>query len=337
MKKTLVVLLLVCLWQVTVFAGGKQETAQASKGASVGVFVANSFGDKAFYDIALDGIKTIAKQFSVSTNQYEGRLEPNNFEAILSSAGKSNKLVFVLGFEAIDAMLKVAPRYPETMYVFLDSLVDSADVVSLAYKDHEGTFVAGCLAGLLTQRAGVKYVNDKKLIGYIGGVDSPVMQRALWGYEQGLTHVAPDAKVEAIFVGSWVDPAKGKEANLALIEKGSDINFQYAGLSGEGGFSAAKEGAPMWVIGGGYDQRWLAPDNTIASVMKGVNTSMVYLTDLFLKGKLKKGEKFIWGVKEKGVYLTMSKDLVPADIVSRVEDIQKQIGDGTIQVTEFRN
>ena len=98
-------------------------------------------------------------------------------------------------------MLKVAQRVPDSTYVFLDSVIDSEDVVSLAYKDHEGTFVAGALAGLLTQRTEVKYINSDKVIGYVGGVDSPVMQRALWGYEQGLKYVAPDAEVEAIFVG----------------------------------------------------------------------------------------------------------------------------------------
>jgi basic membrane protein A len=337
MKKLIVIAVLVLFIPALLFAGGEQETAASEAEISVGVFVADSFGDRAFYDIALDGIKAVADTYDVETNQYEGRLEPDNFEPILTSAGKNNDLVFVLGFEAIDAMLKVASRVPDSIYVFLDSLIDSEDVVSLAYKDHEGTFVAGALAGLLTQRTEVKYINSDKVIGYVGGVDSPVMQRALWGYEQGLKYVAPDAEVEAIFVGSWVDPAKGKEANLALIEKGSDINFQYAGLSGEGGFNAAKDGAEMWVIGGGYDQRWLAPDHTIASVMKGVDTSMVHLTDMFLKGELEKGQKMTWGVKERGIYLTMSEDLLPADLIQEVEAIQEKIEKGGITVTEFRD
>lgn len=337
MKKLIVIAVLVLFIPALLFAGGEQETAASEAEISVGVFVADSFGDRAFYDIALDGIKAVADTYDVETKQYEGRLEPDNFEPILTSAGKNNDLVFVLGFEAIDAMLKVASRVPDSIYVFLDSLIDSEDVVSLAYKDHEGTFVAGALAGLLTQRTEVKYINSDKVIGYVGGVDSPVMQRALWGYEQGLKYVAPDAEVEAIFVGSWVDPAKGKEANLALIEKGSDINFQYAGLSGEGGFNAAKDGAEMWVIGGGYDQRWLAPDHTIASVMKGVDTSMVHLTDMFLKGELEKGQKMTWGVKERGIYLTMSEDLLPADLIKEVEAIQEKIEKGEITVTEFRD
>jgi basic membrane protein A and related proteins len=308
----------------------------AAEPISVGVFVADSFGDRAFYDIALGGITSIENEFGVTTHKYEGKLDNENFIALLTSAGQTDDLVFVLGFEAIDAMLEVAPKNPDTIYVFLDGVLDSPDVVSLGYKDHEGAFLAGALAGLMTTQTDLNFINADQVIGYVGGVDSPVMQRALWGYEQGLKYALPDGVLEYIFVGSWVDPAKGKEANLALIEKGSDINFQYAGLTGEGGFNAAKEGAPMWVIGGGFDQRWLAPDNTIASVMKACDVSIHDLTEMYINGELQKGMTFNWGVKERGVYLVMSEDLVPAEIVATIEGYQEKIANGEITVTEFR-
>jgi basic membrane protein A len=327
---------LVLLLALIPFLVFSETGGQGKKQVSVGVFVADSFGDRAFYDIALDGITMIKKDFGVESYRYEGRLKPDNFEPLLSTAARKSQLVFVLGFEAIDATLNVAKKYPNSTFVLLDAIVDSKDVVCLAYKDHEGSFLAGALGALLTTEKGSKFVNPSKMIGYVGGVDSPVMQRALWGYEQGAKYINPDVKVESVFVGSWVDPAKGKEANLALIEKGSNINFQYAGLSGEGGFNAAKEGAKMWVIGGGFDQRWLAPNNTIASVMKAVDVSMDYITGQFLEGKIKKGDTFSWGVKEKGMYLTMSKDLLPASIVDKVNALTKKIQAGEITVTEFR-
>ena len=311
--------------------------AAEEEAATVGVFVADSFGDRAFYDIALGGIEQIENEFGVTVNKYEGKLDNDNFVTLLTQAASTDGLVFVLGFEAIDAMLEAAAKNPDTLYVFVDAVLGSPDVVSLGYKDHEGAFLAGALGGLLTTRTDVEFINEDQVIGYVGGVDSPVMQRALWGYEQGLMHTLPDGAVEHIFVGSWVDPAKGKEANLALIEKGSDINFAYAGLSGEGGFNAANEGAPMWVIGGGFDQRWLAPDNTIASVMKAVDVTIYELTDMFLKGELEKGTDFNWGVAERGVYLVMSEDLVPADIVEQVGELQEKIASGEIVVTEFRD
>lgn len=342
MKKTISLLLgLLLVFTVILSACAPKSTPspaaeEQAAPISVGVFVADSFGDRAFFDIALNGIDSIEKEFGVTTHKYEGKLDNENFVTLLTSAAKTDDLIFVLGFEAIDAMLDAAAKNPDAMYVFLDAVLDSKDVVSLGYKDHEGAFLAGALGGLMTTRTDLKYINDTKMIGYIGGVDSPVMQRALWGYEQGLKYAAPDASVEYIFVGSWADPAKGKEANLALIEKGSDINFQYAGLSGEGGFSAAKEGAKTWVIGGGFDQRWLAPDNTIASVMKACDISIHDLTDMFIKGELEKGTQFNWGVKERGVYLVMSEDLVPADIIKTVNDYQDKIASGEITVSEFR-
>ncbi len=309
----------------------------AEETLTVGVFVSDSFGDRAFFDIALDGITAIEEGFGATVNKYEGKLDSDNFVTLLTQAANTDDLVFVLGFEAIDAMLDAAAKNPDTIYVFVDAVLGSPDVVSLGYKDHEGSFLAGVLGGLLTARADVEYINDDLVIGYVGGVDSPVMQRALWGYEQGITYAQPDGMVEYIFVGSWVDPAKGKEATLALIEKGSDINFAYAGLTGEGVFSAANEGAETWVIGGGFDQRWLSPDNTIASVMKAVDVTIYELTDMFIKGELEKGMEFNWGVAERGVYLVMSEDLVPADIIEQVNDIQEKVASGEITVTEFRD
>ena len=319
-------------------AAESEEAAPAEQAepVTVGVFVADSFGDRAFYDIALNGITMIEEEFGAVTHKYEGKLDNENFITLLTNAAKTDDIVFVLGFEAIDAMLQVAPQNPDTIYVFLDAVLGSPDVVSLGYKDHEGAFLAGALAGLMTTQTDVKFINEDKTIGYLGGVDSPVMQRALWGYEQGLKFALPDGNVEYIFVGSWVDPAKGQEANLALIEMGSDINFQYAGLTGEGGFNAAKEGAEMWVIGGGFDQRWLAPDNTIASVMKACDVSIRDLTKLYIDGELKKGTDYNWGVKERGVYLVMSEDLVPAEIIATVNDYQEKITSGEITVSEFR-
>jgi basic membrane protein A len=322
---------------VGILASACAAPAAQDETETVGVFVSDSFGDRAFFDIALGGIEQIENELGVTVNKYEGKLDNDNFTTLLTQAASTDDLVFVLGFEAIDAMLEAAAKNPDTLYVFVDAVLGSPDVVSLGYKDHEGAFLAGALGGLLTTRTEVQFINEDKVIGYVGGVDSPVMQRALWGYEQGLKYTLPDGAVEHIFVGSWVDPAKGKEANLALIEKGSDINFAYAGLTGEGGFNAAKEGAPMWVIGGGFDQRWLAPDNTVASVMKAVDVTIYELTDMFLKGELEKGTDFNWGVAERGMYLVMSEDLVPADIVEQIGELQEKIASGEIVVTEFRD
>ncbi len=323
--------------EAVVESAAESETVTDAEPVTVGVFVADSFGDRAFYDIALGGIESIETDFGAVTHTYEGKLDYENYKTLLSNAAKTDDLVFVLGFEAIDAMLEVAPQNPDTLYIYLDGVLDSPDVVSLGYKDHEGSFLAGAMAGLLTTRTDVQYINEDQVIGYVGGVDSPVMQRALWGYEQGLAYVAPEGVMEYIFVGSWVDPAKGKEATLALMEKGSDINFMYAGLSGEGGFNAANDGAETWIIGGGFDQRWLAPDNTVASVMKACDVSIHDLTGMYLNGELAKGDTFNWGVKEGGVYLVMSEDIVPADIVATVNEYQTKIANGEITVTEFRD
>jgi len=301
---------------------------------AVGIFVDNAFGDRAFFDIALDGIPLIEGNYNATVTKYEGRLQPDNFTPILSDAAENNDLVFVLGFEAIDAMFAAAAENPETLFVFIDAPLESEDLSALAYKDHEGCFVAGALAASLTVDTSVENINDEKVIGFVGGVDAPVIRKCESGYIQGAAYIDPEVVVETIFVGSFVDPAKGKEANLALIDKGSDINYQYAGLSGEGGFNAAKEGSPLYVIGAGFDQSWMAPDQTIGSMLKRVDLSIEYLTGLFVNGELGKGEVFFWGIAEDGVPFVFSEDIVPAEIVENVSQIQEQIKSGEIVVEE---
>lgn len=319
--------------QPTAPAAEEEQPAEAEP-LKVGLFVDNAFGDRAFFDIALEGIPLIEEKYNAEVTRYEGRLQPDNFVPILTDAATNNELVFVLGFEAIDAMFSVAQSHPDTTFAFIDAALGSPEVVSLAYKDQEGCFVAGALAALLTSRTDVANINPEKVIGFVGGVDAPVIQRCLSGYTQGAQYADPEVTVETIFVGSFVDPTKGKEANLALVDLGSDINYQYAGLSGEGGFNAAKEGAPLYTIGAGFDQRWLAPDQTIGSMLKRVDLSIEYLTGLYVSGELQKGQDYFWGLKEGGVPFTFSEDLVPEDVVAAAKEAEQKITAGEITVEE---
>lgn len=301
---------------------------------SIGVFVDNAFGDRAFFDIAQEGIKLVESEYDVAVNTYEGRLDPDNISQLMVEAGRNNDLVYVLGFEAIDAMLAQAAAQPDTLFVFIDAPIEDENVASLAYKDEEGCFVAGALAALVTTEEEMENINPDPVIGFVGGVDAPVIRSCESGYRQGAAYVDPSVEVETVFVGSFGDPAKGKEANLALVELGSDVNYQYAGLSGEGGFDAAREGASLYVIGAGFDQRFLAPEKTIGSMLKRVDLSIEFLTGAYLEGELQRGDQFYWGLAQDGVPFTLSVDLLAADIVEQVKQIEDEIRTGEISLKE---
>lgn len=307
----------------------------SAAGPKVGVFVADAFGDRAFFDIALNGKKLVEQNYGARVTTYEGQLKADNFVTLLSDGGRDNDIVFVLGFEAIDAMLTAAERNANANFVFIDApLPDTPSVSSIGYKDHEGCFLAGALAAMITNDTSISMVNPQKVVGFVGGMDVPVIRRCEAGYIQGARYVDAEVKVETLFVGAWTDPAKGKEVNLTLRDKGSDINYQYAGLSGEGGFNAAKENSGIYAIGAGFDQSWLAPGYVPGSMLKKVDLTIDLVTKRYLDGVFKKGTVENHGLVENGLGMVYDDKLVSADKKARLEAIEKSIRSGEIQVLE---
>jgi basic membrane protein A len=305
--------------------------ASAQEGPKVGIFVADSFGDRAFFDIALRGKELIEKNHAATVATYEGRLQADKYFRQLSDAGRANDFVFVLGFEAIDAMLEAAAANPEAHFIFIDSMLGDPSVSSVGYRDSEGCFLIGALAARVTA-SGIPGTNPEKVVGFVGGVDAPVIRDCQSGYEQGATTIDSETKVVSAYVGSFTDPAKGKTINQSLNQEGSDINYQYAGLSGEGGFDNVKEGGAGFALGAGFDQAWLAPGYVPGSMLKNVDLTIDHVTRDILAGTLKKGFHFSEGVKEGGLAVVTDAALVSPEVSAEVAKLAKQIVDGEIEV-----
>lgn len=305
----------------------------AEEGPTVGIFVDNAFGDRAFFDIALDGQALIEEQFAATVRTYEGQLQADTFVPLLGDAGAANELVFVLGFEAIDAMLQAAERDPDTLYVFIDAPVEGELVSSVFYRDQEYCFLAGAMAAMMTADTSIPDINEQKVIGFLGGVDAPVIRRCEAGYRQGAAHVDPEVEVVTAFVGSFVDPARGKEINLSLVDQGADIVMQYAGLSGEGGFDAAQE-APMYAIGAGFDQSWLAPGRVPASALKRVDITIELVAERYLGGEFGPGVVMDLGLAEGGLAMVYDEELVDESVRDLLSELETQIIAGEIEVDD---
>jgi basic membrane protein A and related proteins len=329
-------LLLAATTLLTVSAcGGAAPTAAPSSssaapsGLSIGIFVDDAFGDGDFFDQASAAEEPLRTSLGAKVTTYEGRLQAQNFEPLLQDAANANKLVFVLGFEAIDALKKVAKDNPGTTFVFVDGVVDGGDVVSAQFRTAEGCFMAGALAAV-TQKDG----KQPSATGFIGGVDAPVVQRCRAGFEQGVRKFAPDMKVRAQFVGSFTDPAKGKEIALALADQGAYAVFSYAGLSGAGGFDAAKAGAAIAPIGVVADKSGLAPGKVPGSLTMGVDKIMMSLAESFRGGGLKKGTSSAFGLSDGGWKMVYDDELVDEKTRAELDAVQKQIVDGALKVTD---
>jgi basic membrane protein A len=318
--------------------GGKsvQEDAAGTAGQDelrVGIFVDNVFGDRDFFDQAGKGKPVLEQKFGAKVTTYEGQLQAQNFEPLLNDAGAANQLVFVLGFEAIDALKKAAAANPDTTYVFVDAPVDDPNVVSAVFRTAEGCFMAGALAGAFTDSAAPGVKPAQPQVGFVGGVDAPVVRNCLTGFQQGATKVKPDVRVLSQYVGSFVDPAKGKEINISMVERNADVTFQYAGLSGEGAFDAAKSGQDLYVIGVVADKSYLAPGKVPGSLLMGVDKVIEVATAKYRDKTLRKGEQLDFGFDNGGWDMVYDDRLVGAETRAKLDAIEAGLADRSITVT----
>ncbi|MFB8386760.1 BMP family protein [Microbacterium sp. NPDC055910] len=313
--------------------GGQAPNTSGQGGAedalNVGIFVDNAFGDGDFFDQAALAQSSLESDFDARVTTYEGQLQAQNFAPLLQDAADRNDIVYVLGFEAIDAMIDAATANPETQFVFIDGDAGSEDVVSAVFHTQEGCFMAGALA------ATVNADNGSTVAGFIGGVNAPVVENCESGYTQGVTHVDSAQSVASQYVGSFVDPSKGSEIASSLAStRGAFGMFAYAGLSGSGVFDAAKSGVDIAPIGVVADKSSLAPGKVPGSLIMGVDSVILDLTQQYIDGALNGGDVVEFGFAEGGWDMAYDEAILGADNIAALETLQESIIAGDVTIND---
>ncbi|MGM0884837.1 MAG: BMP family lipoprotein [Bacillota bacterium] len=285
--------------------------------------------DKSFNQSAWEGLKKVTAETSAETKYLESKgdadMEPN----LNSFVKEEYSLTWGIGFLFFDAMTKVAAENPDAKLAVIDSVVEAPNVASVTFAEHEGSYLVGVVAGLMTKT---------NKIGFVGGMDIPVIKRFEAGFKAGVAAVKPDAKVEVNYTGDFGKPDLGKLAAATMYDAGVDIIFHAAGGTGNGVFNEAidrkKGGADIWVIGVDKDQSLEFGDEvTLTSMMKGVETAVHKVTKDLIAGNWAGGTVQELGLKDNAVGLpeTSSKN-VPADILAKVEEYKQKIVSGEIKV-----
>jgi len=190
---------------------------------------------------------------------------------------------------------------------------------------------------MVTTMEGNELVNPEAIIGAIGGTQSPGIDKFIVGYTEGAQYINKDVKVLSAYSNSFGDPAKGRELALAMYDQGADIVFQIAGGTGEGVFQAAEE-AKHYAIGVDSDQDYIKPGFILTSMIKRVDNAVYDLCSRLVNGTLQGGSIIEYGLKENGVGLspmTYTKDKLPPEFLTTVEDLKAKIISGEIKVTDI--
>jgi basic membrane protein A and related proteins len=293
-------------------------------------------GDKSFNDSAYAGASAAADALGGKVNELTPNADASNRVDLLTQlADDGNNPVIAVGFANADALAEVAPQYPDTTFAIVDSAIDGTgldNATGLLFAANEGSFLGGAAAALKS---------TTNHIGFVGGVESPLIQGFEAGYVAGAQAAKPGIQVDVQYISpngdfsGFSDPAKGKVIAQGMYQSGADIVYHAAGGSGQGVFEAAAE-AGARAIGVDSDQYETVGDPALqavimTSVLKRVDNAIESFVNDYADGKVKGGTDIVNDLSTGGVGLATSGGFID-DIQSQLDDFQQQIIDGKIEV-----
>jgi basic membrane protein A len=338
MKRMLCALLALML--VTLSFAGCKPAATGPKTDKVVYLINGALGDNAFYDSGQKGIDNIKSQYGVETRTIECNFDAGKYEPGLEAAAQYSDVVFVISYAFEDDLKAMADKYPDKIFVNIDTIVQNSKntITSIKYIEEESAFLAGVCAGLTTTDMSIKNVNADKIVGVVAAADDPVVMAFVKAYEDGVHYIDPAIKVErVVLAGIWDDPAKGKQAALSLYDKKCDVVFQVAAATGLGVLQAAKERG-LYAIGVDTNQNDIEPGYVIASDIKDVGKTIEDVYKTIKDSTYKPGQVIKYGMKTGTVDLvtTASVQVLPQSVLDRISEVRQQIIDGTLAVTKYQ-
>jgi basic membrane protein A len=338
MKRMLCMLLALMIISMS-FAGCK-PTVTGPKTDKVVYLINGALGDNAFYDSGQKGIDNIKAQYGVETRTIECNFDAGKYEPGLEAATQYSDVVFVISYAFEDNLKAMADKYPDKIFVNIDTIVQNSKstITSIKYIEEESAFLAGVCAGLTTTDMSIKNINADKIVGVVAAADDPVVMAFVKAYEDGVHYIDKTIKVErVVLAGIWDDPAKGKQAALSLYDKKCDVVFQVAAATGLGVLQAAKERG-LYAIGVDTNQNDIEPGYVIASDIKDVGKTIEDVYKTIKDGTYKPGQVIKYGLKTGTVDLVTQATVpvLPQSIIDRIGAVRQQIVDGTLAVTKYQ-
>ena len=308
---------------------GTGDTGQKANGTTafkVALLTPGPVSDKSWNGGAYAGLMAIRDSLGAEVSHIQTKT-PAEFEENFRQYGaKKFNLVFGHGFEFQDAAMRVAPTYPNTVYVTTSGTSVAKNVAGADFAFEEASYLAGIIAGRMTK---------SNVLGVIGGTELPPVKRSFAAFEQGARSVNPRVKVIVSYIGNWDDASAGKEQAIAQMSRKADVIFQNADAAGLGIFQAVKEAKGVWIIGSNANQNDIAPDQTLGSVVIDLPHAFLLIAREVQKGDFS-GRVFSLGLHDDVVkYIANPKTagLVPATVAAAVDSMGARMKAGSFTDT----
>jgi basic membrane protein A len=318
----------------TTIVGALLLTATAAGAAEIKPAVVFDMGgkfDKSFNQGVNDGVVRFNKETGIKYREFEVTNETQREQAIRKMAQRGADIVLGVGFAQAPAIEKVAKEFPDTRFAIIDGYVEAPNVQAILFNEHEGSFLVGMLAAMASKT---------NKVGFVGGMDIPLIRRFACGYEQGVKHVNAKAEIIQNMTGTtpsaWNDPGRGAELTRSQFDRGVDVVYAAAGGTGVGVYQAAKDAGKL-AIGVDSNQNYLHPGTMLTSMLKRVDVA-AYKTFMEAKDGTWKGGIKVLGLADDGVGWSLDEHnaaLITDKMKSAVEVARNDIIAGKIKVHDY--
>ena len=309
-----------------------ESGTESSGGTDKPYFVAmvtdiGGVNDNSFNQSAWEGLQAFGAEYGVKVDYLQSQSDADYVPNLTQFVRNGADLTWGIGFLMADAVRQVAEQNPDAKLAIIDETVDAPNVASVTFKEHEGSFLVGVVAGLMTKT---------NKIGFVGGMEIPVIKRFEAGFTAGVKAANPDAEVIIDYTGAFDAPDQGKASAATLYNNGADIIFHAAGATGDGVFNEGSErkkaGADVWVIGVDKDQSiTFGHEITLTSMMKRVDRAVAKISADLVNGRFTPGS-VVLGLADNGVGLPENNPNLPEDVLNKVKEYEQKIISGEIVV-----
>ena len=287
--------------------------------------------DKSFNEGVYNGALEFQADTGIEFREFEVQNDAQRVQALRNFARRGQHPILAVGFQYASALEKVAPEFPETGFAIIDAIVDQPNVQSIVFKEHEGSFIVGILAAMAAE-------GDE--IGFVGGMDVPLIRRFACGYVLGARHANPDVRVFQNMTGTtgaaWNDPVKGAELAKSQFDRGAAVIYHAAGSTGLGVLQAAADAGRLG-IGVDSNQNHVHPGNILTSMLKRVDVAAYDIFDSARRDAWESGVRVL-GLKENGVGWALDEHneaLVTPAMKAAADEAVRQIVAGEIKVHDY--
>lgn len=285
--------------------------------------------DKSFNEAAFNGAERWAKENGATYREIEMQSEAQREQALRRFAEAGSNPIVMTGFSFASVLEEVAPDYPDTKFALIDMVVEAPNVRSVVFNEHEGSYLVGVMAAMASETG---------TVGFIGGMDIPLIRKFACGYVQGVKATNPDATVIENMTGTtptaWNDPVKGSELTKAQISNGADVIYAAAGGTGVGVLQTAAD-EDILSIGVDSNQNYMQPGKVLTSMVKRVDNAVF---EAMSQGTELETGLNVMGLANDGVGYAVdehNKDLITDEMKAAVEEAKAKIISGEVEVHDY--